>query len=118
MTILALEFSLARRSAALARGDGVLLAEAADQTGGLGTDALGLIGRVLTEANLLAGNRRSDRRRAGAGQLHGHPGGHCGGARLATGARHSACSAWAAWTRASLAADGMPQRFANGFERT
>ncbi len=52
MTILALEFSSARRSAALARGDGVLLAEAADQTGGRGTDALGLIGRVLTEANL------------------------------------------------------------------
>ena len=52
MTILALEFSSARRSAALARGDGAVLAEAADHTGGPGTDALGLIGRVLTEANL------------------------------------------------------------------
>ncbi len=52
MTILALEFSSARRSAALARANGAVLAEAADQTGGRGTDALGLIGRVLKEANL------------------------------------------------------------------
>jgi tRNA threonylcarbamoyladenosine biosynthesis protein TsaB len=52
MTILALEFSSARRSAALARGHGEVLAEAAVQTGGRGTDALGLIGQVLTAANL------------------------------------------------------------------
>ena len=51
MTILALEFSSARRSVALAR-DGVILARAAEQTGGRGTDALGLIGKVLAEAGL------------------------------------------------------------------
>ena len=52
MTILALEFSSARRSAALARGHGAVLAEAAAQTGGRGTDALGLIAQVLTETKL------------------------------------------------------------------
>jgi len=52
MTILALEFSSARRSAALARGHGAVLAEAATETGGRGTDALGLIEQVLTKARL------------------------------------------------------------------
>ena len=52
MTILALEFSSARRSAALARGHGAVLAEAATETGGRGTDALGLIEQALTEARL------------------------------------------------------------------
>ncbi len=46
MMILALEFSSARRSVALAR-DGMLLAEAVEQTGGRGTDAFGLIEKVL-----------------------------------------------------------------------
>lgn len=50
MTILALEFSSARRSVALAR-DGVVLAEAVAQTTGRGTDAFGLIEHVLTKAN-------------------------------------------------------------------
>ena len=52
MTILALEFSSARRSAALARG-GKLLAEAAEQTGGRGTDAFGLIEKVLAGGSVL-----------------------------------------------------------------
>lgn len=52
MTILALEFSTARRSVALARGDGTALAEAVSQTGGRGTDALGLIQQALAEAGL------------------------------------------------------------------
>jgi len=51
MMILALEFSSERRSAALACGDRVL-AEAVEQTGGRGTDALGLIEKVLTEAGV------------------------------------------------------------------
>ena len=52
MTILALEFSSARRSAALARSQGAMLAEAAVLSGSRGTDALGLIGQVLTAADL------------------------------------------------------------------
>jgi tRNA threonylcarbamoyladenosine biosynthesis protein TsaB len=52
MTILALEFSSARRSVALAQRDGAVLAEAAVQTGDRGTDALGLIGRVLADTNI------------------------------------------------------------------
>ena len=51
MMILALEFSSERRSAALACGDR-FLAEAVEQTGGRGTDALGLIEKVLTEAGV------------------------------------------------------------------
>ncbi len=51
MTILALEFSSARRSVALARG-GVVLAEAAVQTDARGTDAFGLIEKVLVEAKI------------------------------------------------------------------
>jgi len=50
MTILALEFSSARRSVALAR-DGVVLAEA-DATGGRATHAFGLIGQVLAAAKV------------------------------------------------------------------
>ena len=53
MTILALEFSTARRSVAVADGHGAVLAEAAVHSGGRGTDALGLIGQVLTRANLV-----------------------------------------------------------------
>jgi len=52
MMILALEFSSARRSVALARG-GVVLAEAAEQTDARGTDALGLIEKALVEAKIL-----------------------------------------------------------------
>jgi tRNA threonylcarbamoyladenosine biosynthesis protein TsaB len=52
MTILALEFSSARRSVALARPDGTLLAEAVAQTSGRGTDALGLIEKALAQAAL------------------------------------------------------------------
>jgi tRNA threonylcarbamoyladenosine biosynthesis protein TsaB len=51
MTILALEFSSERRSVALAR-DSVVLAEAVEQTGGRGTNALGLIGQVLAAAKI------------------------------------------------------------------
>jgi tRNA threonylcarbamoyladenosine biosynthesis protein TsaB len=51
MTILALEFSSARRSVALARG-GTVLAEAAVQTDARGTDAFGLIEKVLAEAGI------------------------------------------------------------------
>jgi len=51
--ILALEFSSARRSVAVADGHGAVLAEAAVHSGGRGTDALGLIGQVLTRANLV-----------------------------------------------------------------
>ncbi|HEY2329179.1 MAG TPA: tRNA (adenosine(37)-N6)-threonylcarbamoyltransferase complex dimerization subunit type 1 TsaB [Verrucomicrobiae bacterium] len=51
MTILALEFSSERRSAALAR-DGMVLSEAAGQDAGRATDALGLIGKVLAEAKI------------------------------------------------------------------
>lgn len=51
MTILALEFSSARRSVALARGAAVL-AEAAVQTDARGTDAFGLIGKVLADAGI------------------------------------------------------------------
>ena len=52
MTILALEFSSARRSVALARG-GVVLAEAVVQTDARSTDAFGLIEKVLAEAKIL-----------------------------------------------------------------
>ena len=51
MTILALEFSSARRSVALARA-GVVLAEAAVQTEARGTDAFGLIEKALAEAKI------------------------------------------------------------------
>ena len=51
MTILALEFSSERRSAALAR-DGIVLSEAVEQTGGRGTDALGLIEKAMAEAEI------------------------------------------------------------------
>src|SRR6516225_168365 len=51
MTILALEFSSERRSVALARG-GTVLAEAVEQTGGRGTNALGLIEKALADANI------------------------------------------------------------------
>ena len=50
MTILALEFSSAQRSVALAR-DGHVLAETGE-AGGRATDALGMIQRVLTEAKI------------------------------------------------------------------
>jgi len=53
MTILALEFSTARRSAAVTDGQGVVLAEAAIHSRERGTDALGLIGQVLQRANRL-----------------------------------------------------------------
>jgi tRNA threonylcarbamoyladenosine biosynthesis protein TsaB len=52
MTILALEFSSARRSVALARPDGTVLAEAVEQTSGRGTDALGLIEKALAQVAL------------------------------------------------------------------
>ncbi|HTX22466.1 MAG TPA: tRNA (adenosine(37)-N6)-threonylcarbamoyltransferase complex dimerization subunit type 1 TsaB [Candidatus Aquilonibacter sp.] len=51
MTILALEFSSSRRSAAVARG-GNVLAEAAADGGGRGTNAFGLIEKVLAEAKI------------------------------------------------------------------
>ena len=51
MTILALEFSSDRRSVALARG-GVVLSEAAEQTGGRVTNAFGLIENVLAEGKV------------------------------------------------------------------
>ena len=54
MTILALEFSSARRGAALARG-GTVLSEAVETTGGRTTNAFGLIEKVLTEAKVLRG---------------------------------------------------------------
>jgi tRNA threonylcarbamoyladenosine biosynthesis protein TsaB len=50
MTILALEFSSAQRSVALARG-GVLLAEASE-TGGRGTEAFALIEKILAPAKI------------------------------------------------------------------
>ncbi|MEI8291693.1 MAG: tRNA (adenosine(37)-N6)-threonylcarbamoyltransferase complex dimerization subunit type 1 TsaB [Verrucomicrobiota bacterium] len=49
MMMLALEFSSARRSVALAR-NGIVLSEAVEQTGGRGTNALGLIETVLAGA--------------------------------------------------------------------
>ncbi len=52
MMMLALEFSSDRRSVALARG-GMVLAEAAQQTGSRATDALGLIEKVLADAKVL-----------------------------------------------------------------
>lgn len=52
MTVLALEFSSARRSVALARGRTVL-AEAVEQTGGRGTNAFGLIEKALADANVV-----------------------------------------------------------------
>lgn len=51
MTILALEFSSERRSVALAR-DGVVLAEAVEQTGSRATNALGMIEQVLTTVKM------------------------------------------------------------------
>lgn len=51
MTILALEFSSARRSVALACGE-TILAEAAVQTDARGTDAFALIEKVLAEAKI------------------------------------------------------------------
>ena len=51
MTLLALDFSSARRSVALARA-GVVLAEAAVQTDARGTDAFGLIEKALAEAKI------------------------------------------------------------------
>jgi tRNA threonylcarbamoyl adenosine modification protein YeaZ len=50
MTILALEFSSAQRSVALAR-DGIILAEAAE-TGERGTNAFGMIEKILVTANI------------------------------------------------------------------
>ena len=50
MTILALEFSSAQRSVAIAR-DGDVLAEASE-TGGRGTNAFGLIEKVLAAAKI------------------------------------------------------------------
>ena len=49
MTILALEFSSPRRSVALAR-DEMVLAEAVEHGGGRGTNAFGLIEKVLADA--------------------------------------------------------------------
>ncbi|MEI7807794.1 MAG: tRNA (adenosine(37)-N6)-threonylcarbamoyltransferase complex dimerization subunit type 1 TsaB [Verrucomicrobiota bacterium] len=51
MIVLALEFSSERRSVALAR-NGIVLSEAVEQTGGRGTNALGLIENVLAEAKV------------------------------------------------------------------
>jgi tRNA threonylcarbamoyladenosine biosynthesis protein TsaB len=51
MTILALEFSSAQRSVALAR-DGLVLAEAVEGGGGRGTAAFGLIEKVLATAKI------------------------------------------------------------------
>jgi len=51
MIVLALEFSSERRSVALAR-NGIVLSEAVEQTGGRGTNALGLIENVLAGANV------------------------------------------------------------------
>ena len=51
MTILALEFSSARRSVALARG-GRVLAEAFEQSAGRGTNVFGLIEKVLAAAKI------------------------------------------------------------------
>jgi tRNA threonylcarbamoyladenosine biosynthesis protein TsaB len=52
MTILALEFSSARRSVALARGETVL-AEAVEQSAARGTNAFGLIEKILAEAKIV-----------------------------------------------------------------
>lgn len=52
MTILALEFSSARRSVALADGAGAVQAEAVEETGGRGTGAFALIGQVLARAGV------------------------------------------------------------------
>lgn len=51
MTILALEFSSARRSVALARG-GIVLSEAVEHTASRGTNGFGLIEKVLAEAKV------------------------------------------------------------------
>ncbi len=51
MILLALEFSSDRRSVALAR-DGVVLAEAVQQTESRATDALGMIEKVLAQAKV------------------------------------------------------------------
>lgn len=53
MTILALEFSSVRRSAALANGAGEVLAEAVEESAGRGTGALALIEQVLLRAGLV-----------------------------------------------------------------
>jgi tRNA threonylcarbamoyladenosine biosynthesis protein TsaB len=52
MTILALEFSSAQRSVALAR-DGSVLAEAGEGGGGRATNAFGLIEKVLAQSKVL-----------------------------------------------------------------
>jgi len=52
MTILALEFSSPQRSAAVLRTDGARVAAEAVESGGRGTVALGMIGKVLAEANV------------------------------------------------------------------
>ena len=54
MTILALEFSSARRSVALARG-GAVLAEAVEATSARGTNAFGLMQKVLADAGIARG---------------------------------------------------------------
>ena len=54
--ILALEFSSLRRSVALADHTGMVLAEAVDSTGGRGTNALGLIAKVLAAKNIPRSN--------------------------------------------------------------
>jgi tRNA threonylcarbamoyladenosine biosynthesis protein TsaB len=51
MTILALDFSSARRSVALAR-DGIVLSEAVDENGGRATNAFGLIEKILAQSNI------------------------------------------------------------------
>ena len=53
MTILALEFSSAQRSVALAR-DGVVLAEAVEKPAGATTNAFGLIEKVLARQKFRA----------------------------------------------------------------
>lgn len=52
MAILALEFSSARRSVALADAAGAVLAEAVEESTGRGTSAFGLIEQALTAAQL------------------------------------------------------------------
>jgi tRNA threonylcarbamoyladenosine biosynthesis protein TsaB len=52
MTILALEFSSPQRSAAVLRTDGAAMSAEAVETGGRGTNAFGMIGRVLAETKI------------------------------------------------------------------
>jgi tRNA threonylcarbamoyladenosine biosynthesis protein TsaB len=52
MTILALEFSSARRSVALATGTGAVLAEAVEENGARGTGAFALITQALAAAKM------------------------------------------------------------------